>query len=628
MSIPFVRFGESADAILRALGSSPTDIINHLHDELIQAFFVTGNTLPDYHNPTIPTELLAAQNHGVGQFGQWRKRRRNPRKFASDSKAVVHWPTLIRDAYDLAFSNPSLAFFFYSFLPLIRLRSPFLAEALHRNYVKSLHRYAENSGSRLKQSDASQVDVNEGESITAEALCYHLSTDKDFIAALQHSCSLTYAQIPPRKERFRMAAIRGAYPKDYNQDSSLLYVGASDKCAPQLVMPSPGTLPSKSFGSPRTPALLTELFVAHDLAKTWAKPPGWQKDYLENQVRTLGIAILPAAPGGVLFINWERWFQYRLSLRDVAVYKEAVASLPDFSRLARNPITAQFAPILSEVFFQKYRSIYLHPTAFPRHTQKLEEEWGAGYSSQTVSAFSIKEMLSLRGRIRKMGETVAALSEPIPTRKYEMTPLYLDFPILVNGESVSCRAVHTGRKVWFIPPWKMTDALIFKNPNVVGDAWDQKNLHKGVIKLPDTGELAFSLPYLGNRTNCPSAPSDPEVLEQIRIFASNAKRAIFVKPEIKKEPSGAPRSRPFTKEEDHTITTLYRPGLTEEVKQKIADVCRDRNWTSISRRARQLRRRLIDRGVYNIDSLPHGRYNHKILREIATAREVREKRNG
>ena len=220
-------------------------------------------------------------------------------------------------------------------------------------------------------------------------------------------------------------------------------------------------------------------------------------------------------------------------------------------------------------------------------------------------------------RVFKQQNVVAVRSsahEQIPPNTLQM-----DMTINIGGSPrYSCRALHTGRKVFFQPSWDVPISSCVRRADHTNeyDLWHPRNLKTGVTVLPDNQGPAFSYAFLTAEDNPAATPGYPEVLEYLeRIGKLNKKQ-------FKSLLGGRKPPVHFTEAEDAAIVQYYRPDRTPEDVRKLYTACLTRTPTAISNRARYLRKKLIQKGVYAIEKLPHGQYNATIAKEIAAARKL------
>lgn len=626
MNDSILQYGNNPDDIIAQMSTIPSRVLYNLQKEVAGWLRDASDSFPDYRNPELFTPFTSPYS-GVGKLGYCRVDPKHPERLLRKSRICVYWPVLLKEAYDLIYTSIPLAMFLLSFKPLLQMYSSFLVEALQRNYAKCLHRRFAVSLPTLKQSPSIQQEVPGAEEVIVRELLEHLSEDEEFIRALQEMCCATYIGVTLRSERRTRLHAKEKFPLEQVRLSTLLPLVQQKKLLKTPTLPAQKWLPYELFGHAELPPMVDELLKAFHISKVWRKTEGWQKRYVDNQVNTFGVAMLPVEPGGVLFIDWERWYTYRLSAGYQSPYRNAIRANPYHKNAASLGAVSQYSPLLSDVMLSLYPDLHRRVTAYGEKTDHLKRRWGENFNDVMVSAFSIQKLLDFRSRLRKRKETVDGSDKKV-TRKYTLKRLDYVFKLLVGGEEVECKAVHTGRKLWFIPPWDMSYAdIIKKKDRAKGDLNNPNHLRKGVVVLKDTGETAYDVKFLANRALSPGTPPDPDVIEQLRQIARTLRRSDIKAVVAGNTTNGTKNPIHFSEYEDDFIIRNFRPNMRTETREALVEACSNRSMGAISQRATILRRRLISQGVYNLDDLPHGRYNHRIKREIDEAKQkAREKR--
>jgi hypothetical protein len=180
----------------------------------------------------------------------------------------------------------------------------------------------------------------------------------------------------------------------------------------------------------------------------------------------------------------------------------------------------------------------------------------------------------------------------------------------------------------------MIDVRIFGNePLDFGEPLEQQKARAeakslGVLYLEEERVLVFSYAFILRFGYYPPGTDTEYVISHLKDLDSLSaaefcsRYSPIYNPPPKRESKYAPR---WTFAADVAIKTLYRPNMTAEDKEKLAEACKDRTVEDLRRRARILRRQMIRDGVFDVRDLPHRNYNKNIQKEIDTEKRRRRK---
>lgn len=596
--------------------------------------FLSVPVTPDGPLP-VPVSVSLDQHCGLVQTGNLvfntsrkHKMSHKPLSFQRNSRVLLHWPALIRNADTLVYSNPVLALFLLTFSKVLEQYSPLLLESLQRKYahdLRSLPSSFDDNGMTMYPTNVnSAAEYPTAELEVLNRLLADASTVPSFIQELLNNCSAQYFGKPRSKERYSIGRVHtgdGCVPKDAIDACSIIHIDDTSRCSRESVCHSPAQLNKHCCGD-LTP-MLREFWVAYHLARPWDTSKGWQRRYFAASgiVKSFGVAVNPNDEE-LLIINWERWLSYRTAAGYRAPYTRFVPEkLTGYVRTSYlNSDGRGMATYLSEAFKSGYPG--LHVDLLGGLTKKvlnhLVRAWSVSNPLDEISIVSIEMLRRFSMNMRKQVFKKEQL-RTVYSRGHTLIPnksLVHDFVITVGDAArFTCRAVHSGRKVYFQPSWDIPNSLSTINPDKVDeyDLWHPKNLKPGVTILPDRAGPAYTFKFLESTG---SIPHKGTITETLRRYDAMNRR------EFKRLVSGRRSTRAFTEEEDAAIIKYYRPKRSSRAQSTLCRICADRTPTAISSRARVLRRLLLKRRIYSLAKLPHGQYNSNIGKEIAAARKL------
>lgn len=664
-------------ALISGEPQSPLRTLKFLRGALLSDFYkgYPVHFLDGEESPELFAESLQIHS-GLAQATQLSsKSRKGRRELTAPARILVHWPTLLTQAMDLALLKPELAIFLLGFREVIGLKSPFVLEALTRHY--SLTAREQVRLTRVKPYVETLDDIDLPISPAAErdslrAYLNVLASDPVFISTLQQVSAETYLEVPAklalrgRSTHFRCVA------KSHRDACSMLDLAGPLSCAPKFVRPIP-KLPADStdFSCGHLNWILRELWVAYHLSRRFdnsrAGRDTWEKDIVQN----FGVA----SDKNYLIINWERWLGYRNKLKMTPTYLDYV--YPRNTVKAKGRKASLFRTLFPRVA-QQVALDYPRMPASPLNLssgvrKRLDILWGSEWSDTVVeeglSNTTVIDLLYLRSLTRmrykqSLGRRTIRPASGIAKVKADYSPLYYHFtiksidPKTLHKKSYDCTAIHVGRRILFQPSWDLFDARIYKRPkhsegdyayiSSAGMAKEHEHtldkdtgsavkyvLRNGVERLPPNDTLSYRAEVLLDRDFSDTAPRTAEIIQEIRRVSSFTRKMFHNLCAIQlgamsdsddEEPKARRSSRGWPYAADLAIKLLYRPGMTEEDTVKLLEACNPKTLYDIAHRACYLRKELIAKGVYDVNELPRSRYSAKLLREISAAKKAAAKK--
>jgi len=612
----------------------------HLESGYCGAFL----NVPDTPHGNLPTSVgvLLDQHAGIIQPGPLGLDVAKGRKahqvtpFDKDSKILINWPALIRNADVLVYLNPVLALFLLTFSKVIEQHSPFVLESLQRKWAKDVRGLSQSfdvQGNSIYPYKGAPIPAYAVEEDILHKMLYKLSRERgSFFTMLTNACAEQYYGKPRSAEyrsinRTYRGAKAGCVPRNSRDVCSIIQLDGS-RSAPLVsveISPDPSYL--KRHPCRGLTPILRELWVAYHMATRWKSVPGVESIPLgasDGIVRKLGITLNP--DNDALVINWGLWFAYRASLRYYEPYIRLVqCTNKSLGYIAPKAATVQTKPSihLSSAFEAHYPGSYLPSEVL---SEKFASQLGSAWAIDSDDLSTKITVVSIEGLLRaSIIRNTSMYKKPRLKAvrssghvKYSVEPLYFDFTIDEGGEVLyTCRAIHLGggtRKIYFQPSWYIPPLAYFYDVNISNEylLWHPDNLLSGVTVLPDGGGPAFDFKRLIDTGTVPLHGSIHIRLTEL----SRLSRAKF-----KQSISGNRSTYRYTAKEDEAIIKYYRPDRTPEEHTAMMMVCNTRTVELISGRARTLRRELINKRIYDINKLPHGQFNHHIGKEIAKAKK-------
>jgi hypothetical protein len=625
------RQGRNAVEILKTVTPSPSLVLRCLHEFLLSDYISEGSRgaevwcLPNFSQvfEKSPESTLEARG-GIGQLGPWTLTRTRSKKLVHTSRMLVHWPTLLREADDLMLAYPPMAFYLLSLRDVLYRKSPFVYYALHRKYITDLHRFGLNNGAELQETpETYETIISEEESRVLKDMLKKLANDELFIYALQRASCEIYLDRPRASEIKSVSVYRGNLPKASAKHCSMLLPARKDVMSeiPESLdkMWNRVVYLEQHYGPKELKPFLEELLIARDIAEAPTK------SYVDNQIRKMGVARAPAKTGSppLFFINWDKWYEYRYKSHRRDYY---IGLFGKKAQKERTLTPKDAVPWLGTMLQGDYPSIVSGLAARPDIIKRLTEYWRDELKDERlVSVINLKALDKIVRQLAARGWGEHSKHNQNRKHNNPVDPLYLRLTLNgFDGRTYEVTAVHFGRTAKFIPSWEMTNASIYHPISDRVSSSKFKKRRAGVFTVPVTGALCYTAKFLVDQQLSPQTPRDSALYTELLDAAKNLKRRQF--PQALKKPEGG-RGLTFRPEEDRAIIRLYRPKLTDEQWSELLGMCHFRDKEGIRRRAATLCRKLIDKGVYDIDELPHGQRNINLNKTIAEAKKAAQRRS-
>lgn len=106
---------------------------------------------------------------------------------------------------------------------------------------------------------------------------------------------------------------------------------------------------------------------------------------------------------------------------------------------------------------------------------------------------------------------------------------------------------------------------------------------------------------------------------QFQLLQAGVRKELVV--QQKRKPGYSLKGVTWTREEDDAICRYYRPGMTIDDEARMLRICRGRNVRALLRRATELRKEMIAKGIYDLGKLPHRNYNATLRKLVQDARD-------
>ena len=625
----FLAHSPSAEFMLdRRYGSDPTQALILLRDTFFRAFMDNGGTgfaLTDYTRVAAPPAPDMVSTPGFGQVGRWYRQKRRPDKFENSVKLFVYWPHIIQQAYGLMLLNAPMAFFLSTFREVIRRRSPYLWEALHRKYVSDLHTIAHEYGTELEQSVDSRVNLAHTEEERVQDMLDALSCDQEFIGVLQRVSVYLYSEFTLMQARNKVKSMKGQLDRKYSKHCSVIYLCSRKGCARKPTLDDAFELNDNLYSRTLELPLIDDLFIANDVATRWKKDREAIERYVENAVSRLGVMQVKYKGRSTLIINWRLWYAERFRLGKCQALITPIEAMGIFkeARASRKP--PEYHPLVATLYNHRFPKLitYISVHDHDFRTNRLARYWDStDITDDNILAIDVEALVKHRAIESRKAKTRGGVKVKPQYKAPEVNPLPYVFTINTETQNFKCTAVHTGRKLWFIPPWPMSNALLMRKECKRNNFTPTRHA-EGVTYIEGYG-LAYTATFLTNPEKSPDTPEIEGIAEALFDVEKRMTRAAVRAIQFETGDNTTPNKQGcrFTPEEDLAIELNFRPGMTVEQRMKIKEACPTRSKVAISTQARRIRQRLIAKGVYDKDLLPHGSYNHRIGLEIKAAKEA------
>ncbi len=637
MESTLTRYADTPDDILDAVSPMVRRVLSALQEDLLEPLVAPSGSkaisvgLHDFSYPLrgMRVEDLLNSRGGIGTLGAWGLRNTSRRRLHRDSKMLVHWPTLLANAYDIFRHAPSMAFYILSFREVLERKSPILYTTLHRKYCQDLldHAKERENPITLTPTRSTQSPMPTGMAEGMRAYLQEVAKDETFVYALQVASRTSYLGKSLQSEVQSLHSARGALDPKIVAQSSLICPAVIPK-----EVKRPVSLPddfwrddrfkNKGYYPAQLNSFLLELGMAVDMSR---KRPSMSKQVYENYtVGLLGLAHL----SGITFINWNLWYPHRYYVHQHEPYRVLVQKHLRGQRRKLKMYPRDVIPHIDTALDVSYRRVRA-PVSGCEGADIMKRFWLRDLADGHVSAINVERFNAEITKLFKRGLT---LDERKATYKKERPPLVAIFKVfdVEKGDRSTYRfeAMHFGRTIRFRPPWDMSTVTIYHPRRRHRGGYTDGKYLKGVYEHPGVPGLWYTAEFLSK--TCPSG--DPTAAQQTSLPASEVYAELRRIARLRRSDFAGKvhKRRAVTPQERLVIKLKYRPNMTDAQWEELNELCGHRSRATISTIATSICRELVAKGVYNIDDLPHGQYNANLGRMIAEAKakEAKEKQNG
>jgi len=537
----------------------------------------------------------------------------NPEKSKRKRVVILYWPHIVRHCLRIMMLSPAVPLLLWLFNDVLARRSLLLKELLQRKLPWEY--------SKLLNSD--KLNLPEPLSPVEDALL------EFYLTLASHDSSTIYALKRSYEETFKILSTENSVKqisRDFDLDRNLISTLYIDRI-PDMNSHLPNqvvydALAHPSFGPTQIHTPLRELMVA------WHARFPHDHEHYDEALNNIGVLYNPEDK--ILVINMHRFFPYRRKLSNVLE-----TTLPP--ELRGNSVTLENQcvvlvrmleeqyPSLSASGIGAYRNIY-----FGEGTSWNYDEWD---QTLFIQVDALKKMVdnARASELGRMGLTIpkrvlkARASHMVRSRRPAgFVESYLD---PMTGETLKFYLVVVGRQIYFHPPWDVPEEEKYRMIRSYKSSGPARALKESVKYIETLDMWFYSFPFLIGQKGAPVGAVSGlrdwlatwSAMERSAFRRlAKTKISIYKKAEFRANRVGLCGVR-FTQEEDQAIIQNYRPLMTFDMERSIFETCSGRTPHAISNRARFLCDELLESGVYDLNSLPHKRYNHNLIQRIKDA---------
>lgn len=573
-------------------------------------------------------------------------------RLSPDVCLIVHLPTAFRGIRSLGATFPPLIFLLGMFVPLIRRRSVLAGDLIERvlvHQVQDLLLEDLRTSSKLleklpllPQKYSMPCAAYPQEQDFLERSLGVLAGDKAFISAVRQSIAATFAKwatvVDPSRYLRRLDAqgvYSGGSPVFYHLQSIPLNPGRVLRMreAPLVRhITAPLTTARGALYRPAVAAgLVGELLRVMDVAEAC----GDETDSVRRE-RALHFGVARLTLKGPLkslkdvyyVVNWDKWFRYRIAAAGEFFLEHLFASLVvdlESGVCVPEDFGAEIKRALLQGYSTSKRSLLL-PEGTVKVPAGLLQAWELEDTTGVTVTYRNRILdygvLAVQKEGRKVENSRGGESIPKLVVRRTTNILPFVFELLLGGTKekvVSIKAIHRGRKIYFAIPGHFSE---FSVRTRSGPYVTRGNRLRDGVTLYQ-GLYYFTGAFIEKSLDLfPSLV--PYQINQIVVFSKNTRKDVLRYIRLTEGPANPGPQTGFTTGEDKAIAALYRPRMTPDAEAELLKVCFGRTPASIVARAKVIRLELISQGVWDINKLPHKRYNHLIGIEILKAKKAAE----
>lgn len=647
MTYIFRKHGTSAEDCFRELTTSPMKLINlweaysarlvRASDMDVRAF---RSVAADWEEgDTIQSRMGA---HGVLRYGPWRTK---GEALHPDTEIIIHLPTALRGFQELYITCPPMVFLLGMFLPLVGRVSPLLESFMYRDLVSQTRQILLLEVQRSLSLVEKLPEIHprfqvphpeypeEGDYFNRMLLA--LAQDECFFRALRRSVDTTFkgwATWTNMRRRLFWMVQEGYYTdatdKEYHQSAVILRPGRVKvkDVLPAKKLHSDGLLQGyRTRYRARTAGLINELLCAADIGTPLEGEDisTWRKRVLAFGASNHKKSELDEV---FYFIDWERWFRYRVATTGTFFTPHLV------KKLLQDPAKLIFkkeyiGPEVQRWIELKYplgantvlrsRGIVSIPKRLLHSWKKDIPDEVSVVSGALLQKLAYQQVGKERGWTRKSADPVCVFKPKVP---YRIANLHFSLDVVTDNPDVPVETydgIYVGRTMYFriLGCYTPYDVHAQFGPRYFREQALLKGVRRGQQGYQFTIQFITENPSLFPRL-------DARRISQLVAFAK------YTRTEVRRHNQAVmPKKRcgpqtGFTVVEDNAIIQYYRPKALKKDLEAMWTICENRTKHDVQIRAKFLRQQLIRQGVWDITCLPHQRYNARIGKEIKAAKQV------
>lgn len=331
---------------------------------------------------------------------------------------------------------------------------------------------------------------------------------------------------------------------------------------------------------------------------------------------------IPTEPQRYLAINWEKWGAYRASV-----------GAPFMRELMYREFKADSMPPSGDKCAQRVREYFEANNKMPKPTrvavpatagmlEVLSKGLARVLGLRDLGAFTQISTPNLDDKLKRQYRTECTRSgmQAPAMHRASLPVLYSTFTHSDDAGTYDFAVIHTGRYIRFRPLWDfdLPPERHFK-PRPGRHKHKPAKLLGGVCK--HALQYYYSAEFMQMYTkDTPGYVKNEDLYIALHAFASLTRK------EFQRHIDGTlgrrrKRHDAWSEDEDEAILQYYRPKMTSDEKTTLELACASRSAIAIRSRAKVLRARLLARGVFGLEHLPHKNYSAALMREIHAAKE-------
>lgn len=530
---------------------------------------------------------------------------------------ILHWPSIVENCLRIQLLSPAVPLLVWLLRDALARRSLFLVDLLQRKFPWEYQKFT----------NADPVGMPEPLSPVEDSLlAFYLrlaAKDQAVVSALKLSYDKTFEILTTKKSCIDIA-------RDFTLNRHAISTYYFDR-VPEMLNTLPKEtlyrgLAEPTFGPTRHTTPLRELMVA------WhARLP---HDHMHYDDALKEIGVLYDAENKMLLINMRRFFLYRRKCSPILeemLPKEMRGTGEALEVQARTIVRLleeRYSSLIPAEGVGAYRNVY-----YGNGTAWNYEEW-----DQTLFV-DIDAYRKLVDRTR--ASELARLGLKVPKRVWREQTSHMVktrkpagfvecYENPRDSEKLKFYLVALGRRIYFNPPWEVPEQERYRDVRSYKSSGPTQRIREEVKYSKALDMWLYSFDFLMRQKGAPvgTAPGLRDWLHSwhtmdLKDFRRLAKRKVEVhrKAEFRTNRKEL-RGVRFNAEEDEAILNYYRPVMEFDGERAIFEACGGRTAHAISNRARVLCDELLASGVYDLNRLPHRRYNHNLLKRMKRAAEL------